>query len=167
MRSPARQLFRPLWAWLCLLAYVASATPLPPLVTALVAWMDSDHRVTLTADSDGTRVVLAHDAGTGRRAITHTHCAVSRLLTLLAEPAGPAPSDHILAFHSGGLAVLREKAMPNPAMDDRERPAAPGVFILPEGRNLASASTRHLERREHSPPPPRSFILLRPLVLLI
>ncbi len=106
MRKPATVQPRPLWALICLLTFLLSATPLLPITMAFIAWADGEHQVTLAIEKDGMRIVLGHDAHNARTALTHSHCVVSRALTLLAEPSGPVHSDHVLNFHGSNLSAL-------------------------------------------------------------
>ena len=150
---------------MCLLAYFLSATPLLPIATALVAWVDGEHRVELSADRDGTRVVLGHDARDPRKALTHSHCAVSRLLTLLAEPSGQDHADHILNFQCGSSTTLREATPWVAAPQTDAGPVAPAsvpAVLLP----------RLVPKVEEAPlldiPPPAICVLVaRATVLLI
>jgi hypothetical protein len=134
------------------------------LATAFVAWIDGEHRVALAADKDGTRIVLGHDASDPRRALTHSHCAVSRVLTLLAEPAGPEHADHILNFQSGACTTLRDGTAWVAA------PQADSVLVLP-----AAASALALSKPPANveaplldiPPPAMAVVVARATVLLI
>jgi hypothetical protein len=149
---------------MCLLAYFFSATPLLPIATALVAWADGEHRVALSADKDGTRVVLGHDARDPRTALTHSHCAVSRALTLLAEPSGPDHADHILNFQSGSSTIVRE-ASPWVAVPQADAgpvaPASVAAVILPTLVSNVEAPLLDI------PPPAISVMVARATVLLI
>lgn len=149
---------------MCLLAYLLSATPLLPVITALVAWVDGEHRVSLSADKDSTRIVLSHDARDPRMALTHAHCAVSRALMLLAESSGPVDSDHILNFQSASSTTLRE-ATPSAAV-----PIADKILVPPAPAD-AVVLTRLLTNVEAPlldiPPPATSVVVARATVLLI
>jgi len=149
---------------MCLLAYFLSATPLLPIATALVAWADGEHRVMLSADKDGTRLVLGHDDRDPRTALTHSHCTVSRALTLLAEPSGPDHADHILNFQSASFTTLRE-ATPRvsfPPVDETlVAPATTGVVVLPQLVTNVEAPLLDI------PPPAISVMVARATVLLI
>ena len=149
---------------MCLLAYLLSATPLLPMATVLVAWADGEHRVALSADRDGTQVVLGHDARDPRTALTHSHCAVSRALTLLAEPSGPAHSDHVLNFQSPSFTTLRGAApcvsVP-PADETLVAPAAAATVVLPQLVTNIEAPLLDI------PPPAMSVVVARATVRLI
>ena len=96
---------RPFWASFYLLTFLLSATPVLPVFTALAAWLDGEHLVSVSIDRDKARVVLSHDATDPRKAITHAHCVVSRAITSIAEQPEPFHPDHILSFN--GSDVLR------------------------------------------------------------
>lgn len=106
MRQPATVQPRPVRALICLLTFLLSSTPLLPITMASIAWADGEHQVILAVEKDGMRIVLGHDAHNARTALTHSHCVVSRALTLLAEPSGPVHSDHVLNFHGSSLSTL-------------------------------------------------------------
>ena len=164
MRHQATGQVRPIWALMCLLAYLLSTTPLLPIATTLVAWADGDHRVLLSADKDGTRVVLGHDARDIRTALTHSHCGVSLVLTLLAQPSGPVHSDHVLNFQSGSCATPREATPCIPVPPTDETPTAPAMvsaLVLP--RLVSNAEGPPLD----TPPAAISVTVVRTTVLLI
>lgn len=164
MRHQATVQVRPIWASLCLLAYLLSATPLLPIATALVAWADGDHHVLLSADKDGTRVVLGHDARDVRTALTHSHCGVSRVLTLLAQPSGPVHSDHVLNFRSGSFTTLREATPCIAVPPTDETPTAPAMvsaLVLP--RLVTNVEAPLLD----IPPPAMSVTVVGTTVFLI
>jgi hypothetical protein len=164
MRQQATGQVRPIWASMWLLAYFLSATPLLPIATALVAWVDGEHRVALSADKDGTRVVLGHDARDPRKAFTHLHCAVSRVLTLLAKPSGPDHADHVLNFQCGSSTTLRE-ATPCVAVPQADAgpvaPASVPAVVLPS--LVSNVEARLLD----IPPPAMAVMVARATVLLI
>lgn len=164
MRHQATGRVRPIWASICLLAYFLSATPLLPIATALVAWADGEHRVVLSADKDGTRVVLGHDERDPRTALTHSHCAVSRALTLLAEPSGPVHSDHVLNFQSASMTTVREATLrvTVPSADETlAAPATTATVVLPQLVTKVEAPLLDI------PPPAMSIVVARATVLLI
>jgi hypothetical protein len=147
-----------------LVAWFVASTPLLPLATALVAWADGEHRVALGADKDGTRVVLGHDESDPRKALTHSHCTVSRVLALLAEPAGQEHADHVLNFQSGASTTLRDGAAWVAA------PQTDSILIVPAAAS-ALASSRLPGNVEAPlldiPPPAMSVVVARTTVLLI
>ncbi len=96
---------RPFLASFYLLTFLLSATPVLPVVTALAAWLDGEHHVSVSIDRHKARVVLSHDATDPRKAITHAHCVVSRAIASIAEPPEPFHPDHILSF--GASEALR------------------------------------------------------------
>jgi len=164
VRHPVTCQIRPIRAAICLLAYFLSATPLLPIATALVAWADGEHRVALAADIDGAQVVLAHDARDPRKALTHSHCAVSRVLTLLAEPAGSDHADHVLNFQCGDSTKLREATrwIAAPQADaGLVVPASVAAVVLP--RLVTNVEARLLD----IPPPAISIVVARATILLI
>ena len=164
MRRPATGRLRPIWAAICLLAYFLSATPLLPIATALIAWADGEHRVTLSSDKDITRVVLGHDARDPRQSLTHSHCVVSRALTLLAVPSGPEHADHVLNFQCGNSTTLREAtpwtAAPQLGVDLVSPPSGAAV-VLPRLASNIEAPLLDI------PPPPICILVVRATVLLI
>jgi hypothetical protein len=155
---------RPVWAAICLLAYLFSATPLLPIATVLLAWADGEHHVALSADQNGTRVVLGHDARDVRTALTHSHCVVSRVLTLLAEPSGPAHSDHVLNFHCGTASVVG-KAMPLIAVPSAGE--VPVVSALAATVTLPTLVTNVEAPLLDIPPPAMSVAVVSSTVFLI
>jgi hypothetical protein len=98
MRHQDGKTMRPLWASFLLLAFLLSATPILPVLTALTAWLGGEHDVSVAMDRNGARVVLSHDSADPLKVITHSHCVVSRAITSIAEQAEPFHSDHILTF---------------------------------------------------------------------
>ncbi len=95
---------RPLWASFLLLAFLLSATPILPVLTALTAWLGGEHDVSVAMDRNGARVVLSHDSADPLKVITHSHCVVSRAITSIAEQAEPLHPDHVLSFSGTGTA---------------------------------------------------------------
>lgn len=85
---------------MCLLAFLCSAPQVLPTVTAVLAWIDGEHDVSVTMDEQSMRVVLSHDRSDALKSPRHLHCALTRAITALAEPA-PFQGDHILNFGSG------------------------------------------------------------------
>lgn len=164
MRKPAPLHVRPVWAVCCLLAYLFSATPLLPIATALVAWVDGEHYVLLSADNASMRIVLRHDARDGRTALTHSHCVVSRALSLLAEPAGPEHSDHVLSFQKASSIIARSAPLrptPQSTIEMPMAPAVPATRPLPQLRTNVEAPFLDL------PPPATSVVVARATVFLI
>jgi hypothetical protein len=102
-----------LWAaWLCLVVQIGAATPLPAFATALTAWLDGEHRVSLAVCDGELEVVLAHDLTNPRMVPTHQHSAVCRMLVSLAPPAGSREADHVIGFAGTTTAMLDDVAEP-------------------------------------------------------
>lgn len=98
---------RPLIGLMCLLAYLGAATALVPAVAAVAAWLDGEHRVSMSTDGQVSRVVLSHDSKDPVKSFSHSHCAVSRGLASLAEAPDPFHPDHILQFAGAEVAAPR------------------------------------------------------------
>lgn len=84
----------------CLAAHLLGLGWLAPFLTALVAASDHDHRVLLSVNGEGARVVLAHDAARRGMEPSHEHCPVAALLVALASES-PGGGDHVLCFPLG------------------------------------------------------------------
>lgn len=84
----------------CLAAHLLGLGWLAPFLTALVAASDHDHRVLLSVNGEGARVVLAHDAARRGMEPRHEHCVVAAFLVALASES-PGGGDHVLSFPSG------------------------------------------------------------------
>lgn len=116
--SATRQLLRVksglrLWAaWLCLVMQIGVATPLPAFATALTAWLDGEHRVSLAVCAGELEVVLAHDPTNPRMVPTHQHSALCRMLVSLAPPAGSREADHVIGFAGTATALLDDAVEP-------------------------------------------------------
>ncbi len=164
MRHQPNARISPIGVMLCLLAYLLSATPLLPVATAVIAWLDGEHHVTLAMEKDGVSVVLGHDERDARKSLTHTHCIVSSALTLLAEPAGPAHSDHVLNFQAGNVAT------PGKAVAHLPAPIASETSTIPVSiaeRVLPVIVTKVEAPLLDIPPPATSVTVARATVLLI
>ncbi|HXG47844.1 MAG TPA: hypothetical protein VNO52_09480 [Methylomirabilota bacterium] len=135
-----------------------------PLATALVAWADGEHWVRLAADRDGARVVLGHDAGDPRKALTHSHCLISQMLTLLAQPSGPEHADHILNFQSGASTARRDVTI-RLAVTQVEVGLAfpPSAHAVASPRLLSNVEAPLLD----IPPPAMAVVVAGATVLLI
>jgi len=95
---------------LCLLGYVGVATPLLPLGAAGLAWVDGAHSVSLAAGSRGVAVVLGHEPANSVPTPAHTHRVLATALVSMAA-ATPGQADHVLNFHSGGVALVPEETL--------------------------------------------------------
>lgn len=102
-----KPVFRSFVGLLCLLAYLGVATPMVPVLTVVTAWMDGEHRVSMSMAGQSSRVVLSHDANDPIKFLSHSHCAVSRGLASLAEPQNPFHPDHVLQFAAAEIAAPR------------------------------------------------------------
>ena len=84
----------------CLVVHLLGMGWLAPVVTALIAASDDEHRVLLAVNGEHARVVLAHDASRPGMHPGHEHCAVAAVLVALASEA-TGGTDHVLSFPSG------------------------------------------------------------------
>ena len=146
----------------CLAAYLLS-TPLAPLGTAMLAWIDGEHRVHLVNQAHGTRIILAHDNQNVRRASTHHHCLASSALVLFAQPLSDAQPDHVLSFQSGNSNSIWERL---PAV------AAPADTIIGDAHfeefvSFADSPQPPALRWPESPPDPSVLTVIRSTVFLI
>ena len=82
----------------CLLVYLCFAIPIAPAATALAAWFDGEHNVSVAMERTGTRVVLSHDSSQPLKSVTHFHCLVSRTILSIGKQIEPFHADHILSF---------------------------------------------------------------------
>ena len=96
--------------------YLLASTPLTPLLTATLAWIDGGHTIALVGEGDSVRVVLGHVQGIARWMPDHHHCWIARALVAFAEPSTPRQPDHIL--HFGGrwptIPGREREGSPNP-----------------------------------------------------
>lgn len=99
--------------------YIVSLGWVMPLCTATLAILDDDHRVQVAVGSEGTKVVLAHDASDPAKSPWHEHCAVSATLVAL-TPQAAGTTDHVLSFPTG-VTLDRSCAIQNGV----EAPAGP------------------------------------------
>jgi hypothetical protein len=146
----------------CLAAYLLS-TPLAPLGTAFLAWIDGEHRVELVNGDHGSRVVLAHDSQDMRRASGHHHCLASAALVLFAPPLSDTQPDHVLSFQAGISSAVWER-LPVLASPSYGVVTAPLYTITL--RDLATVYLASLCRPE-SPPDPSALTVFRSTVFLI
>ena len=156
--SPSR-----LVAVLCLLAYLFGATPLLPMGTALVAWLDGDHYVSLNTQDNGLKIVLHHDNANTRTALTHSHCLVAGALVLMSKPSCSSEPDHVLSFRNGSSTALREVSAP--LLSSRlQAQIAPSLAAL----SLAPAPIIDIETPLLPiPPPALSVSIVRATIFLI
>jgi hypothetical protein len=112
----------------CLAAHLLGLGWLAPFLTALVAASDHDHRVLLSVNGEGARVVLAHDAARRGMEPGHEHCPVAAFLVALASES-PGGGDHVLSFPSGielGRASSRASVDAPAPSEGRHGDACPG-----------------------------------------
>jgi hypothetical protein len=161
--SPSTRI-HPFLGTVCLLAYLCFATPLMPVVTAMAAWFDGEHHVSVSMERDGARVILSHDASDPRKDLTHSHCLVSHALTLLAEPAGPEHTDHVLNFQTTSSTMLRSATLRTAVQSADEMLVAPAAPVtLPFSRPVTTVEAPPLDL----PPPATSVVVARATVFLI
>lgn len=152
----------PVWVVTCLLAFLSSAPQVLPSVTAMLAWIDGEHHVSVTMDAQSMRVVLSHDQSGELKSPHHLHCALTRAITALAEPA-PFQGPHILNFCSGYSYSFSLRSAPIHAYV----PNGNGGWLSPlpwssdAAERFAWRSTAPVDRE----PPP--LMPLRTVVLLI
>lgn len=112
----------------CIAAHLLGLGWLAPFITALVAASDHDHRVLLSINGEGARVVLAHDAARRGMEPSHEHCVVSAFLVALASES-TGGGDHVLSFPSGielGRATSRASADAPAPPEGRPSDSRPG-----------------------------------------
>lgn len=80
--------------WGGLLIYVAVCSPLGMGVAAVLGALDPDHHEMLQPAAGGVRLILQHDDAGAR----HQHHGIAGMLTLFAQPARPAETDHVVQF---------------------------------------------------------------------
>jgi hypothetical protein len=162
MRQIIKTLFRTVTGSTCLFAYLLS-TPLAPLSTALLAWIDGEHTVQLVGQEQGARVVLSHDQKVPGQVANHKHCPAAAAMVLFAEPPVPGQSDHVLSFESAGSNAMWERL---PTVN------APDVGVALD-RSFALASCHSVDAAirdtVHPAPPPlsTSVVVVRSTVFLI
>lgn len=148
----------------CLLVYLCFATPITPAATALAAWFDGEHNVSVAMERTGTRVVLSHDASDPRKSVTHSHCLVSRTILSIGNQVEPFHADHILSFDNidstaAGSTAARIIA---PSVN---QPAPAIVLNAQDSREIAPAYA--FSPTLGPPPPSLSVVICRVTVLLI
>ena len=82
-----------------LCVYVATATPILPVLTALLGSTDRSHHVALQQTAQGVQVVLRHECA---NLLAHRHGVVARALTLLAQRSTTG-ADHVIQFTSTAI----------------------------------------------------------------
>lgn len=89
----------PSWRWLgasgVLLLYLLTATPLAPVLTALVAMAEGTHDVGLQPTAHGIQLVLHHHC---LNPPTHRYGLMARVLRLAPERASGGQTDHVIPF---------------------------------------------------------------------
>lgn len=102
-------------AVICLWAHLCSVTHLLPSITAVIAWIDGQHNVSIRLDDNGSEVVLSHDETDGRKSTAHDHCVVSQFLIAFAEaPTGEA--DHLVDFDLTQVSARRSSSQRSEAL---------------------------------------------------
>lgn len=96
-------------AVICLWAHLCSVAHLLPSLTAVVAWIDGQHYVSIRIDDNGSRVVLSHDETIGRMSARHSHRVVSQILVAFAE-SPTAEADHLVDFSQTHVSARRSSA---------------------------------------------------------
>jgi hypothetical protein len=102
IRSLQRQRGLAVLGSLCLVLQLAVWSPLLPLATALIAWMDGGHTIRFVASGDETHVELRHERGVVGQKIVHHHTPLIRSLVCFSKPSNSGEADHILAFSTIG-----------------------------------------------------------------
>lgn len=87
---------------LCLVLQLAVWSPLLPLATALIAWMDGGHLIRFVASGDETHVELRHERGVAGREVSHHHTPLVRSLLCFSKSSHAGEADHVLAFSITG-----------------------------------------------------------------
>ncbi len=100
-----QRMLRLLPAWLVLASYLGAATPIPVLLSSIIASLDDEHTVTLAAGETGLKLILGHSPGNngsrvGHLSIPHSHCPVAKALVAFSVPSDPWHPDHVLQFGS-------------------------------------------------------------------
>jgi hypothetical protein len=99
--------------------FLATVTPLAPLLTAGLGLADRTHHVSIRQSEGATQVVLHH----GRPdSPAHHHAIVARALMLIAEPPATGQPDHIIQFNAGAT-LERSAAFALGSMPKHSTPA--------------------------------------------
>jgi len=148
-------------AWVCLLAYLFGATPLPALSAAAAAELGGEHQLALASDAGHIRVVLKHDdSGNPAGCLRHHHGPLCRAMLVLASAGTTPEADHVLDF-----GVCREALS---AWDDAKslKPPEAACAVSPELPKLP-ALVIAAHRDSSVPPVPIGIVVSRTTVLLI
>lgn len=157
--------YRMFAALVCLLVHLGSNTALCTVAAATVAWIDGGHKVQLSAQDSGSKLVLSHSApATPAGLVVHSHCPTCRALLLLADDPVPGQTDHVLNFGAGGYASLKPAfSPPQPPVDSVSPPVLTAVIAVPANfRALPSSPQLPLP-----PAPPTGIAATATTVLLI
>ena len=151
-------------AFICLVLHLTSATVFGPLATTVLALLDSDHSVRLSASAEGVTLVLGHERATDGAGFLTDHCLLAQCLVTLAVPTSNQASDHLICFTSCDGLISRSAVAARPSIRWGITPA----FLS----SYCSASARILSRpvlspRASRPDTSHSISLLRTSVLLI
>lgn len=156
IRSLQRQRGLAVLGSLCLVLQLAVWSPLLPLATALIAWMDGGHAIRFVASGDETHVELRHERGVVGRKMVHHHTPVIRCLVCFSQPSNSGEADHILTFSTiGSVSESR-------SLVQRTVRAEVG---FPKGHALAALSLRESMQLLAGVHPGRSLDLPEPIVL--
>ena len=157
--------YRVFAALVCLLVHLGSNTAFCTVAAATVAWIDGGHRVQLSAQDSGSKLVLSHSApATPAGLAVHSHCPTCRALLLLADNPVPGQSDHVFNFSAGGYASLKPAfSTPPPRVDSATPPVLTAVLTLPVDSRARPASTQ----LPLPPPLPSAIAATATTVLLI
>ncbi len=102
IRSLQRQRGLAVLGSLCLVLQLAVWSPLLPLATALIAWMDGGHAIRFVASGDETHVELRHERGAAGQEMVHQHTPLVRSLMCFSKPSNSGEADHVLTFSTIG-----------------------------------------------------------------
>jgi hypothetical protein len=102
IRSLQRQRGLAVLGSLCLVLQLAVCSPLLPLATALIAWMDGGHSIRFVVSGDETHVELRHEHGVLGRELNHQHTPLLRSMMCFSKRSTSVQGDHILEFSTTG-----------------------------------------------------------------
>ncbi|NOS68944.1 MAG: hypothetical protein HOP33_03355 [Verrucomicrobia bacterium] len=159
LHRTSNNIFRLLAGWCALLLYVGVFSPLGMGAVALLGTIDPDHHALFQPGTGGMRLVLHHEG----KCSEHQHGAVTRALTLFAQPASQTDPDHVVQF-AGSDGFWRDTQLIIVSGNSFDQPA-----ILPI-ENLPSFEIQLLALLSPPAPPPDTvgnLLSLRSTVLLI
>ena len=143
------------------LLYLVIATPLLPLLTALLALSDRSHLVILQPTTQGIQVVLRHD---GLHSPSHRHGLIARSLAVFAQRTIAPQTDHVIQFGAMDTAHQTPVLTIEPTSSLRDCPGKlNGDSAFPKG-----SMTLELAAFPRPPPVPSGRLLtVRSNVLVI